>query len=152
MALARARAPHRPAKLLVVMGPDARAFVNSLAFPLADELTEVEGELQRFTPTIQAVVTPDVDTSLDEQPAKTRFWKAFKIVGSWWAELPPRAGPAQARRGRGGPGRAPRLLPRRRLPADDPPGPTSSRRPCWTPAVFLLVLLALPLANARGLS
>ena len=24
--------------------------------------------------------TPDVDTSLDEQPAKTRFWKAFKIV------------------------------------------------------------------------
>ena len=76
-------------KLLVVMGPEARAFVNSLAFPLADELGESEGELQRFTPTMQAVVTPDVDASLDEQAAKTRFWKAFKIVGSWWAELPP---------------------------------------------------------------
>ena len=76
-------------KLLVVMGPNARAFVNSLAFPLADELGEDEGELQRFTPTIQAVVTPDVDASLDEQAGKTRFWKAFKIVGSWWAELPP---------------------------------------------------------------
>ena len=76
-------------KLLVVMGPEARAFVNSLGFPLADELGEGEGELQRFTPTIQAVVTPDVDASLDEQAAKTRFWKAFKIVGTWWAELPP---------------------------------------------------------------
>jgi uracil-DNA glycosylase len=76
-------------KLLVVMGPEARAFVDSLAFPLADELDEAEGELQRFTPTIQAVVTPDVDASLDEQAAKTRFWKAFKIVGTWWAELPP---------------------------------------------------------------
>ena len=61
----------------------------ALAFPLAAELSEVEGELQRFTPTIQAVVTPDVDASLDEQAAKTRFWKAFKIVGSWWAALPP---------------------------------------------------------------
>jgi uracil-DNA glycosylase family 4 len=76
-------------KLLVVMGPEARAFVDSLAFPLADGLGEAEGELQRFTPTIQAVVTPDVDASLDEQSAKTRFWKAFKIVGTWWAELPP---------------------------------------------------------------
>ena len=76
-------------KLLVVMGPEAHAFVDSLAFPLADELNETEGELQRFTPTIQAVVTHDVDASLDEQAAKTRFWKAFKIVGSWWAELPP---------------------------------------------------------------
>ena len=76
-------------KLLVVMGPEARTFVDSLGFPLADELDESEGELQRFTPTIQAVVTPDVDASLDEQAAKTRFWKAFKIVGTWWAELPP---------------------------------------------------------------
>ncbi|MGE5689892.1 MAG: uracil-DNA glycosylase family protein [Pseudomonadota bacterium] len=76
-------------KLVVVMGPEALAFLNALAFPLADELADVEGELQRFTPTIQAVVTPDVDESLDEQAAKTRFWKAFKVVGGWWAELPP---------------------------------------------------------------
>jgi uracil-DNA glycosylase family 4 len=76
-------------KLVVVMGADALAFVNALAFPLADELAGTEGELQRFTPTIQALVTPDVDESLDEQPAKTRFWNAFRAVGAWWSELPP---------------------------------------------------------------
>jgi len=40
-------------------------------------------------PTVEALVVPDIDTSLDEQPAKTAFWNAFKVVGSWWAELPP---------------------------------------------------------------
>jgi uracil-DNA glycosylase family 4 len=76
-------------KLVVVMGAEALAFLNSLSFPLADTVEETEGELQRFTPTIQALVTPDVDESLDEQAAKTRFWNAFKAVGAWWAELPP---------------------------------------------------------------
>jgi uracil-DNA glycosylase len=47
------------------------------------------GELQRFTPTVQALVTPDIDASLDDQPGKTRFWNAFKALGPWWAELPP---------------------------------------------------------------
>jgi hypothetical protein len=47
------------------------------------------GKLQRFTPTIEALHVPDIDDSLDEQPAKTRFWNAFKTLGPWWAELPP---------------------------------------------------------------
>ena len=47
------------------------------------------GELQRFTPTIEALLVPDIDLSLDEQPAKTAFWNAFKIAGDWWAALPP---------------------------------------------------------------
>ena len=34
-----------------------------------------------FTPTIQGLVTPDIDQSLDEQPAKTAFWNAFKVLG-----------------------------------------------------------------------
>jgi uracil-DNA glycosylase len=76
-------------KLLVVMGEDALGFVNSLGFPLADALEPREGELQRFTATIEALYAPDVDASLDEQEAKTRFWNAFKAVGPWWAELPP---------------------------------------------------------------
>jgi uracil-DNA glycosylase len=76
-------------KLLVVMGDDAREFVNSLAFPLSSPLDDHLGELQRFTPTIEGLVVPDIDASLDEQPAKTRFWQAFKTVGAWWAELPP---------------------------------------------------------------
>jgi uracil-DNA glycosylase len=76
-------------KLIVVMGEAALAFLNELQFPLADALEPKLGELQRFTPTIQALYVPDIDESLDEAPAKTRFWNAFKTVGPWWAELPP---------------------------------------------------------------
>jgi hypothetical protein len=50
---------------------------------------ESEGVVQRFTPTVQALVTPDVDESLDDGPAKTRFWNAFKALGPWWAEQSP---------------------------------------------------------------
>jgi len=77
-------------KLLVAMGDETVAFVNALGFPLADELDAGRlGELQPFTPTIEALVTPDIDASLDEQGAKTRFWNAFRTLGAWWAELPP---------------------------------------------------------------
>ena len=76
-------------KLVVVMGDDALRFLNELEFPLADTLEPKVGELQRFTPTIEALVVPDIDASLDEQPAKTRFWNAFKQLGPWWAGLPP---------------------------------------------------------------
>jgi uracil-DNA glycosylase len=76
-------------KLVVVMGGPALAFLNEIRFPLARELTASEEELQTFTPTIQALYTPDIDESLDEQPAKTRFWNAFKLLGSWWSSHPP---------------------------------------------------------------
>jgi uracil-DNA glycosylase family 4 len=76
-------------KLVVVMGERALAFLNGLGFPLSEPIQEQQGELQRFTPTTQALVTPDIDDSLDEQPAKTRFWNAFKALGPWWADLPP---------------------------------------------------------------
>src|ERR671930_2318503 len=55
-------------KLVVAMGERAVAFLNSVRFPLADAV-DPEGEgLQRWTPTIQALVAPDIDESLDEQP------------------------------------------------------------------------------------
>jgi uracil-DNA glycosylase len=76
-------------KLIVVMGDEALRMLNEVEFPLADTLEPKVGELQRFTPTIEALVVPDIDASLDEQPAKTRFWNAFKQLGPWWAELPP---------------------------------------------------------------
>jgi uracil-DNA glycosylase len=77
-------------KLVVVMGEDSVAFVDELAFPLSDRLdAEATGVLQRFTATIQALVTPDIDESLDEAPAKTAFWNAFKAIGPWWADQPP---------------------------------------------------------------
>jgi uracil-DNA glycosylase family 4 len=76
-------------KLMVVMGEPAVAFLNSVKFPLSREVAPLEAELQPFTPTIDALVTPDIDESLDEQADKTRFWNAFKVVGDWWASLPP---------------------------------------------------------------
>lgn len=77
-------------RLVVVMGPKAGSFLDDLGFPLATPIdSEAEGVIQRFTPTIEVLVTPDVDESLDEQPAKTRFWNAFKALGPWWAEQPP---------------------------------------------------------------
>ena len=76
-------------KLVVAMGEDALRFLNDLEFPLARELAPEPGELQQLTPTIEALYAPDIDESLDEQPAKTRFWNAFKPLGRWWAELPP---------------------------------------------------------------
>ncbi len=76
-------------KLVVAMGAPALTFLNSVTFPLAREVKPTEGELQKFTPTIDALFTPDIDDSLDEQPDKTRFWNAFKLLGEWWASLPP---------------------------------------------------------------
>ncbi len=76
-------------KLVVVMGGEALAFLNALRFPLAQALEDRSGDVQKLTPTVDALVVPDIDASLDEQPAKTRFWQAFKALGQWWAELPP---------------------------------------------------------------
>ena len=76
-------------KLVVVMGEDALEFLVGAEFPLSRPLTATLGELQQFTPTIEALVVPDIDISLDDQAAKTRFWNAFKPVGPWWAALPP---------------------------------------------------------------
>jgi uracil-DNA glycosylase family 4 len=76
-------------KLVVPMGEEAVTFLNSIGFPLADALEWKPGELQRFTATVEALVVPAIDASLDEAPAKTAFWNAFKPLGQWWAELPP---------------------------------------------------------------
>lgn len=76
-------------KLVVAMGEQALAFLNSLDFPLSEKVGPEPGELRHFTPTIEVLVVPDIDESLDEAPAKSRFWKAFKAVGPWWSELPP---------------------------------------------------------------
>jgi uracil-DNA glycosylase len=76
-------------KLVVVMGTEALRFLNELDFPLARPIEERTGELQPLTPATDALYVPDIDASLDEQTAKTDFWNAFKLLGPWWAELPP---------------------------------------------------------------
>jgi uracil-DNA glycosylase len=77
-------------KLIVAMGRPTVDFLGSLSFSLSDPLDPAAlGVVQRFTPTIDALVTPDIDESLDEQPRKNAFWNAFKTLGPWWAEQPP---------------------------------------------------------------
>ncbi|HEY2327162.1 MAG TPA: uracil-DNA glycosylase family protein [Gaiellaceae bacterium] len=77
-------------KLVVVMGEDALEFLNTLEFPLSRAIEQSSSsELQQFTPTIEALVVPDIDSSLDDDAAKTAFWNTFKTVGTWWAALPP---------------------------------------------------------------
>jgi uracil-DNA glycosylase len=76
-------------KLVIVMGEEALAFLNGLEFPLAARLDDAVGELQQWTPTVEALYVPNIDAALDEQAAKTRFWQALKALGPWWAELPP---------------------------------------------------------------
>ena len=76
-------------KIVVVMGADALAVVNELDVPLVDELAPSPGELQRFTPSIEALYVPNIDEALDEESAKREFWSAFRVLGQWWADLPP---------------------------------------------------------------
>jgi uracil-DNA glycosylase family 4 len=76
-------------KLLVVMGEDALALVNDLEVPLSRQLSATPGELQRFTPSIQALLVPNIDDCLDDETTKRAFWNAFRVVGQWWDALPP---------------------------------------------------------------
>jgi uracil-DNA glycosylase family 4 len=76
-------------RMVVVMGPDALETLNDLELPLADAVEPLEGEVQRLTPTIDALYVPDIDDSLDKERAKLRFWSAFRVLGEWYDELPP---------------------------------------------------------------
>jgi uracil-DNA glycosylase family 4 len=76
-------------KIVVVMGHDALAVVNDLDIPLARSIAEEPGVLQQFTPSIEALFVPNIDEALDEESAKREFWSAFRVLGQWWADLPP---------------------------------------------------------------
>jgi uracil-DNA glycosylase family 4 len=76
-------------KIVVVMGEPALRTLNSLSVPLSRPIEPREGEIQAFTPTVDALYTPDIDLSLDEEGAKQRFWRAFKTLGVWYEDLPP---------------------------------------------------------------
>ena len=57
-------------KIVVVMGEPALRVLNGLEIPLSRKLEPREGEIQAFTPTVDALYTPDIDESLDEEGAK----------------------------------------------------------------------------------
>jgi uracil-DNA glycosylase family 4 len=76
-------------KIVVIMGPDALDTLNELALPLAREVAARPGEIQTLTPSIEALYTPNVDEALDEETAKREFWRAFRVLGDWYADFPP---------------------------------------------------------------
>jgi uracil-DNA glycosylase family 4 len=76
-------------RIVVVMGEDALATLNELDVPLGRAVEPRLGEVQDLTPTCQALYVPDIDAALDEEAAKRRFWRAFRALGDWYAELPP---------------------------------------------------------------
>ncbi|WP_041730082.1 uracil-DNA glycosylase family protein [Conexibacter woesei] len=76
-------------KIVVVMGEEALHVVNDLDIPLARELEQVPGAIQHLTPSVDALYVPNIDEALDEEGAKRAFWRAFKVLGDWYADLPP---------------------------------------------------------------
>jgi uracil-DNA glycosylase len=76
-------------KLVIVMGEDALDTLNDLRLPLARTIDPTPGEIQMLTPSVEALYTPDIDRSLDEEDAKRAFWAAFRRLGDWYADFPP---------------------------------------------------------------
>jgi len=76
-------------RIVVVMGDEALEELNELGVPLGREIEPALGEVQKLTPTCEALYVPDIDQALDEEGAKKAFWSAFRQLGDWYADLPP---------------------------------------------------------------
>ncbi len=76
-------------RIVVVMGEDALAVLNDLDVPLARPIEPQPGVIQQLTPSVVALYTPNIDEALDEEAAKRDFWSAFRMLGEWYADLPP---------------------------------------------------------------
>jgi uracil-DNA glycosylase family 4 len=76
-------------KIIVAMGPEALQALDDLQVPLARTLAPRMGEVQALTPSIDALYVPNIDESLDEEAAKREFWSAFRVLGTWFSDLPP---------------------------------------------------------------
>ncbi|HKR99147.1 MAG TPA: uracil-DNA glycosylase family protein [Candidatus Dormibacteraeota bacterium] len=76
-------------RIVVVMGEYALMELNDLGVPLGRQLEPNEGAIQKLTPTCEALYVPDIDQALDEEGAKRSFWRAFRQLGDWYADLPP---------------------------------------------------------------
>jgi len=63
--------------------------LSDLDIPLARPLEPRLAEIQPFTASIDLLYVPNIDEALDDDGAKRQFWSAFRMLGQWWAELPP---------------------------------------------------------------
>jgi hypothetical protein len=62
---------------------------NEHDVPLARELAPQPGVLQQLTPSTDDQFVPNIDEALDDDASKRAFWAAFKVLGQWYADLPP---------------------------------------------------------------
>lgn len=76
-------------KIVVVMGRATVDVLNRHRLPTMAELRYAPGEIQELTSFCSALVTPDVDDSLDDSGAKRAFWNAFRSLGDWYRDEPP---------------------------------------------------------------
>ena len=76
-------------KIVVIMGEAALHALKERGVPLAVAGAPRAGELQTLTPSTGALFAPDIDDALDDEAAKRAFWAAFRVLGDWYAELPP---------------------------------------------------------------
>ncbi len=76
-------------RIVVAMGAEALHELNGLDVPLAGEVGAEAGEIQKLTPSCDALYVPDIDASLDDERAKRAFWRAFRALGDWYADFPP---------------------------------------------------------------
>lgn len=76
-------------KIIVAMGEEALTTLDELGVPLSRSLAPRLGEVQALTPSIDVLYVPNIDDSLDEEAAKREFWSAFRVLGAWFADLPP---------------------------------------------------------------
>jgi len=76
-------------RIVVVMGEEALTELNDLSVPLGRIVEAKPGEVQKLTPTCDALFVPDIDASLDDDSAKRAFWSAFRTLGDWWGDFPP---------------------------------------------------------------
>jgi hypothetical protein len=60
--------------------------MNNIVAPTG---TSANGPGNSLTPSINALYTPNIDAALDEEQAKREFWKAFRVLGDWYADFPP---------------------------------------------------------------
>jgi uracil-DNA glycosylase len=76
-------------RMVVVMGEEALAVLNDLDLPLARSIDPEPGVIQVLTPSMEALYVPNIDEALDDEASKRAFWSAFRMLGQWYADLPP---------------------------------------------------------------
>ena len=59
-------------RIVVVMGDEALEELNDLRVPLGRQLEWKPGEIQRLTPSTDALTVPDIDKSLDDEQREAR--------------------------------------------------------------------------------